>query len=82
MFWKQKKQQEDIKRGLTGGFMRLQILNIRLKLLVLRMTHHIWNTEISRLLCSARQEGIINRRQLHELVAWFDPTQRHRVYGK
>jgi hypothetical protein len=62
--------------------MKLQILNIRLKLLLLKITHHMWNTEICRLLCLAKQEGIINSRQLYELAAWFDPTQRHRIYGK
>lgn len=49
--------------------------------LVLRLTHRLWNREISRILCRARGDGLISSQQLHELAAAFDPTQRHRVYG-
>jgi hypothetical protein len=55
---------------------------MKLRLIILKMTHRIWNREISRLLCLAKEEGIINTGQLHELAAWFDPTSRHMVYGK
>jgi hypothetical protein len=51
------------------------------KELVLKLTHRIWNQQISRILCRAAEEGIISFEQLHTLSAAFDPTQRHIVYG-
>ena len=50
--------------------------------LILRWTHRIWNRQISRILCRAYEERIINSRQMHLLSAAFDPTQRHIVYGE
>lgn len=52
-----------------------------LKILVLKLTHRLWNREISRILCRAHGERLINSEQLHQLTAAFDPTQRHIVYG-
>ena len=52
-----------------------------LERLVLRLTHRLWNRQISRILCRAREDGVINSDQLHALTAAFDPTQRHIVYG-
>lgn len=49
---------------------------------ILRWTHRLWNRQISRILCRAYGERLINSQQLHELAAAFDPTQRHIVYGK
>ncbi len=50
------------------------------KRIVLKLTHRIWNREISRLLCRACEDGTINSQQLHVLASWFDPTQEHKVY--
>lgn len=47
---------------------------------LLKLTHRIWNREISRILCLAYQEGLIDAEQLHELTADFDPTRSHKVY--
>lgn len=49
--------------------------------LILRLTHRLWNREISRILCRAHECRLVNSSQLHELAAAFDPTQGHRVYG-
>ena len=49
---------------------------------ILRLTHRLWNREISRLLCYAYERRLINSTQLHELASWFDPTQSHKVYEK
>jgi hypothetical protein len=49
---------------------------------ILGCTHRLWNRQISRILCRAYSDGVINSRQLHELAAKFDPTQRHALYGK
>lgn len=46
---------------------------------ILRKTHKIWNAQISRILCRAYEEGVINSLQLHYLSARFDPTQKHSV---
>lgn len=45
--------------------------------LILRLTHRMWNREISRILCNAHEVRLIDSRQLHELTARFDPTQKH-----
>jgi hypothetical protein len=50
-----------------------------LRLLILRVTHRMWNTEVNRILCQAKQSGVINNAQLHELCARFDPSQNHMV---
>lgn len=52
-----------------------------MKRIILWLTHKIWNREISRILCRARSEGLINAEQLCQLSAAVDPTQRHIVYG-
>jgi hypothetical protein len=52
-----------------------------MKKLILKLTHKIWNREISRILCNAYSgEKILNSEQLHKLTAKFDPTQNHEVY--
>lgn len=51
-----------------------------MKRLILRATHRLWNTVISRILCKAHEAGKITSRQLHWLTAEFDPTQKHSVY--
>lgn len=51
-----------------------------MKTILLKLTHRIWNQRISALLCRACDKGTINSRQLHELAAMFDPTQKHQVY--
>lgn len=53
-----------------------------IRTLILKLTHRVWNREISRILCRAYGDRLISSSQLHELTAAFDPTQRHRVYGK
>lgn len=45
--------------------------------LILKITHRMWNRVISKILCRAYSDRIINSHQLHELSAKFDPTQRH-----
>lgn len=45
-------------------------------------THSIWNKQISRILCRAYGDRVINSEQLHILAAAFDPTQDHKVYGE
>lgn len=49
------------------------------KLELLKLTHNIWNEEISKILCHAYSSGVINSNQLHQLTAMFDPTQQHKV---
>lgn len=49
---------------------------------LLRLTHRIWNRKISRIICRAYNDRVINSRQMHILAAAFDPTQDHKVYGK
>ncbi len=51
-----------------------------MKKLILKITHRLWNRQIARILGRAYSDGVINSRQLHELHAKFDPTQRHAVY--
>jgi hypothetical protein len=48
--------------------------------LILKITHRIWNREISRISCNAYSKQLINSKQLHELTSKFDPTQKHEVY--
>jgi hypothetical protein len=48
--------------------------------LILRLTHRIWNRQISRILCRAYEDRIIDSRQMHILASYFDPTQDHKVY--
>jgi hypothetical protein len=48
--------------------------------LILKLTHKIWNRKISKILCSAYNNNIINSNQLHELTAQFDPSQKHTLY--
>ena len=50
--------------------------------LILRLTHRVWNREISRILGRMYHQGIINSSQFHELAARFDPTQIHCIVGK
>lgn len=54
---------------------------IMIKTIILKLTHKLWNRQISRILCRAKSEGIIGSEQLHQLAAAFDPTQKHIVYG-
>jgi hypothetical protein len=48
---------------------------------ILKTTHDIWNASISRILCRAYGDRVINSEQLHILAAAFDPSQDHKVYG-
>jgi hypothetical protein len=50
--------------------------------LILRMTHRVWNREISRLLGRAYERRWIDSRQYHQLAAMFDPTQTHCEVGR
>jgi hypothetical protein len=52
-----------------------------LEKLILKLTHKMWNRHISRILCRAKADGVINSNQLHKIAAAFDPTQKHMVYG-
>jgi len=52
------------------------------EVIVLKMTHRLWNRQISRIIGRAYGDRIINSKQMHELAAAFDPTQRHIVYGE
>jgi hypothetical protein len=47
--------------------------------IALRMTHRLWNREVSRILNQAYAKSYINSFQLHALSARFDPTQNHSV---
>jgi hypothetical protein len=62
------------------GVFCLELLGPYMKQLILKITHRMWNREISRILCRAYEKQIINSYQLHELLAKFDPTQKHEVY--
>jgi hypothetical protein len=53
---------------------------MKVKKMILRLTHRIWNARIAALLCRACDSGTINSKQLHILAAMFDPTQKHQVY--
>jgi len=55
-------------------------MKAKLEKLILQLTHRLWNRQISRLICRAYSDGKINSRQLHEILADFDPTQKHKVY--
>ncbi len=46
---------------------------------ILKLTHKIWNDEISFLLQRAYEKNGIDSKQLHELSAMFDPSQDHLV---
>jgi hypothetical protein len=48
--------------------------------LILKITHRLWNRRISAVLCRAYERGQIDSRQLHQLTAQFDPSQRHEIY--
>lgn len=48
-----------------------------MKKLLLRLTHRLWNREISRILNTEYSLGLIDSRQLHILLSRFDPTQSH-----
>lgn len=52
-----------------------------LETLILKLTHRLWNRQISRILCRAYEDRVISASQLHLLASVFDPTQPHRVYG-
>ena len=49
---------------------------------IVRITHRIWNRRISRIICRAYNDNVIDSQQLHILLAAFDASQRHMVYGK
>lgn len=49
---------------------------------IIRLTHRMWNRRISRIICRAYNDRVINSEQMHTLLAAFDRTQRHMVYGK
>lgn len=49
---------------------------------IIRLTHRIWGYRIGRIICRAYNDGVINSEQMHTLLAAFDRTQRHMVYGK
>ena len=53
-----------------------------LEMKIIQWTHRLWNRQISRILCRAYNDRVIDSKQLHTLAAAFDPTQRHMVYGK
>jgi hypothetical protein len=55
-------------------------MRAKLTRLVLAWTHRMWNRRISRILCQAYSDRVINSEQLHILAAKFDPTQKHAVY--
>ena len=52
-----------------------------MKRLILRLTHRLWNKQISRILCRAYEDRVIDSKQMHILASAFDPTQDHHVYG-
>jgi len=56
-------------------------MKILLEVLILKATHRLWNRHISRILCRAKADGVIDSGSLHQLSAAFDPTQNHQVYG-
>ena len=53
-----------------------------LEMKIIQWTHRLWNRQISRILCRAYNDRVIDSKQLHTLAAAFDQTQRHMVYGK
>ena len=53
-----------------------------LEMKIIQWTHRLWNRQISRILCRAYNDRVIDSKQLHTLAAAFDPTQDHMVYGK
>ena len=58
----------------------MRFLIFRLSVLILKLTHRMWNRRISAILCQAYQNRVINSHQLHELAAKFDPTTGGDVY--
>ncbi len=46
------------------------------------ITHRIWNYEIAKLLCHSYEKRLINSKQLHELAALFDPTNKNNQVNK
>jgi hypothetical protein len=50
------------------------------RILALKLTHRIWNKEISRILNRAYEDRAIDSKTLHILASKFDPTQKHNVY--
>ncbi len=66
----------------TGWLALLLGRTNRMSNVILRLTHRVWNREISRLLCRAYERGVINSQQLHTLAGMFDPTQDHAVGRK
>lgn len=50
--------------------------------LIMKLTHRLWNREISRLLGREYQKGTIDSKQLHILLSRFDPTQSHCRVGR
>jgi hypothetical protein len=53
-----------------------------LEVKLIKLTHRMWNRQISRIICRAYNDNVIDSEQLHVLLAAFDPTQKHMVYGK
>lgn len=50
--------------------------------LILKWTHRLWNRQISRILCRAYEDRVIDSKQMHVLASAFDPTHKdHQVYG-
>lgn len=47
----------------------------RINCWILRLTRRRWNVLIARVLCQAKQAGLINSQTLHILAKEFDPTQ-------
>lgn len=56
------------------------MIRAKLENLILRLTHRLWNRQISRVLCRAYGERKINSTQLHLLAADFAPGKNHKVY--
>jgi hypothetical protein len=52
-----------------------------LRKLILKLTYRVWNKEMCSLFHAAQKEGIINAREMVELIAWFDPRIRTKVYA-
>ncbi len=50
--------------------------------LALKLTHRLWNREISRILNRLYMAGTISSATLHVLSKQFDPTQDHMVYKR
>lgn len=48
--------------------------------IILRLTHRLWNIQITRILCELYYRGVINSIQLYVITSEFDPTQDHKVY--